>query len=1648
MEMETEESNFVFKTKRNEFAEIAKDQNKNKKHKFTKQDKKVVFPQNPISSEHKINNNTKNDFNQLHMVSSIQFGILGPKEIINLAEVEVNQTDFYENGSNYIPKEHGVLDPRMGSIDKHIPCRTCKQDFINCPGHWGYIALPLPILHYSWIKDYLIPILKCVCFQCGKLRIPKSSKEYKKYVKNINGKWKDKMNTKLIRKLKQICSKSNVCQELVSIDGQIKDLGCGQLQPKYKFVTETIKIRAIFPSKTDVADYQQKIENEQILATPNDIEKDKTTGEYFLNLDAKQIEFILQNVDEEDYFLFGFNNTYFKPTNMVLHYLLVPPICLRLPNKASNTKLTEDWLTKQYQKIVQHCLSLKEVLQQESKIIQSHISTCHHNPNQVHSANYNNSSSTSTSTTNHEPFHNVESHKKLCPSLKTNLIQNQQLVDLHWQALTTDISFLFDTKSFPERPRAASNNLKKEGLNKGFVNRLGSKEGRFRRDIQGKRFDYSSRAVLNQDDSLKQDQLGVPLSIAMKMTVPQIVTNLNQSACEELVLRGAFKYPGCNEICKSNGEKIDLKICSIDRKQLLPLPIGTKLERHIIDGDYLLANRQPSLHRTNMIGFKAKVIKNIKSYIFNEKNAACMNADFDGDEINVSPPRDQIGIAEMATIIAAPKNFITPQSNRPVMGFIQDSLIGSKLLTKKQTFLTKTQFLQLFGLIRFDYKKSFPILPKPAILKPVPLWTGKQLFSLVCPKSFNYKMESDHHIPNHIPDPKFDQTEYHIPSSDTIIQVCDGELMMGNLCKKSLGASGGSMIAYFFLYHGVEINLDFVNNFSKIAIWYVKHMRGFTLCAKDFKPEPNQTKNILETLKTTDQLIQKIKDSDISYHSKESKINRLLEQVTGKHTKNILDLLRSRKDNFNEILGIKGNNSAPSQIIGAFGQLQIRNGQRIDNAFHGRTLPHFKKGDHTSIPKGYIPNHFMGGFSPSALFHHSITARDASSETSHKVPETGYAQRKLSRFMEENKIEYDGTVRDCQGNIIQFQYGDDSFDNMRLLKTGYLPFPDMNLKDYKNKFLWNYSSDEKTKMVFKFTRPRLFYISNMMNQHKRETNQNILKWFKYESSRLEKDRKWVLEWSHCKIFCSPWNFSFLLPTLKRCADYKDWLQNGIKPWEMIQDIIHLQKLLLKDNIYLVEGLETSFMVQLRHELSSRKIIEEYSPTKKSWSDLLTKIRELWISAIIQPGEAIGMCAAQSMGEPTTQMNLNTFQIAGISEKNIQLGIPRMKEMIGASKNNHTPSIAIYLKPEYESNYAFVQKCAKRLVATYLHEIVIDTKIVPNSKFPLNEDKNWVQDYAQLGDDTIWTEHHLSYFQNPCLYNQFSIRLEINSNKLFPVHFTLAEMINHFRKRYQGLDFVYNDVYCAKPIIYIFLKKDTSLKKPSQQIEFHSKNLNLIPEEEEWKWAEEFKNFILEEHLVWGIVGIKKTYVQNINASNTKGFKSLPNDKPKYMIETEGETKKSFHQILELNWINPKKVYSTNMHDIYHKFGIEAARAVIIKEWQVILESYGLYVNPRHFSVAADVMTWIGKLEGFTRTAIGSSIRGDPNPIKNASFEKTWPNFQNAARFSQQDLLKGITEGIMFGKEPRIGTAMIGVFDQNLKPISTNTDFVPIFDYTK
>jgi DNA-directed RNA polymerase subunit A' len=761
----------------------------------------------------------------------------------------------------------------------------------------------------------------------------------------------------------------------------------------------------------------------------------------------------------------------------------------------------------------------------------------------------------------------------------------QDLVDLLQYHVTT--YFDNEVSGIPQAHHRSGRPLKT------ISQRLKGKEGRFRGSLSGKRVDFSSRTVISPDPSLDISEVGVPAEVAKKLTVPEKVSPWNIEHLKKLVINGPTTHPGANYIIRPDGVKIRLEFAG-DRQAISEaLAPGYIVERHLSDGDVVLFNRQPSLHRMSIM---AHFVKVLPYRTFRLHPAVCppYNADFDGDEMNLHVPQGEEARSEALTLMRVQDQLISPRYGGPIIGAIRDFLTAAFLLTKDGVLLPQTQFSNLA--YAGGYRGE---LPPPEISEPTELYTGRQLFSLFLPKDFNYVLTS-----------KWFKAKGGRKEKDVVVKA--GVLKSGVIDKASIGAEEPDTILHRIVKdYGTDAARSFLNSILRVLRAYITSV-GFSFGFDELELGAPAVKEIDDIIGSA---YKKVDDLYKSYDTgklaliKGLRPEQALEQYVMTELSKARDhagrvVERSLPDTNAGIVmaktGARGSSLNLGQMTATVGQQSVR-GKRITRGYYHRALAHFKQLEKNPDAYGFVKSNYREGLDPIEFFFHAMGGREGLVDTAVRTQQSGYMQRRLVNAMEHVRVEYDSTVRDPQGNVIQFTYGEDGVDPSK-------------------------------------------------SDHGRAVN------------------------------------------VDRLVDSQELLDG--KATARIKE---------NEVRALVKEYTSRLNPRLAEELEA--VLKKGELSKKASKAVCEATVGLYKKALVEPGEAMGVVGAQSIGEPGTQMTLRTFHFAGVRERDVTLGLPRLIELVDARKQPSTPTMDVYLDEDHRKSQEAAIAVAREILFTKVGDLV-------------------------------------------------------------------------------------------------------------------------------------------------------------------------------------------------------------------------------------------------------------------------------------------------------------------------------------------------------
>ena len=1349
----------------------------------------------------------------------------------------------------------------------------------------------------------------------------------------------------------------------VSRCGQETDCGCGAKQPDKLKLEGMDGISAIW-SKLDIEDSSQKT---QLLS-------------------VERVKEILERITDEDVNILGFSDLWCRPEWMICSVFSIPPPSVRPSVKQDDSQRMDDDIT-----------------------------------------------------------------HKLCDIVKTNNILKQkidnnsrkEIIDDWTKVLQYHIATLVDN----ELPGIAQAVHRSGRALKAIRQRLKGKDGRIRNNLMGKRVEFSARSVITPDPNIELDELGVPFSIAKNLSYPEIVNKYNKEKLEDLLNNGVDTYTGIKLIIKKSGINITLTKNNIND---IEIEEGDIVHRHILDGDHVLFNRQPSLHKMSMMGHRVRVMDG-NTFRLNVSVTPPYNADFDGDEMNMHAPQSISTVTELRNIASVKYQIISPRENKPIITIVQDTLLGINKLTKGEiikyigtgidsyhfsnntniypikktsekisqdnvetSYFSKNQIMNILcSLSTYD-----GTIPEPSITiningKDVPMWSGKSVISYIIPNNINITMKNNSY--DTLPDDYLNK-----------VIIKNGTVKSGGLDKKIFTATSKGLIHTIYNDLGPERTKDFIDDLQKITSYFLL-IEGFSVGIGDMIADEDTNQKIREVINENKMNIEKIiQEFHLNifenYSGKtnnqyfENKVNSLLNKTLSQ-TSNIGLKNLDQKNRVTNMVnsGSKGKSTNIAQIVACLGQQNVE-GARIPYGFIDRTLPHYNKFDDSSEARGFVENSFISGQTPQEYFFHAMGGREGLIDTAVKTSETGYLQRKLIKSMEDLKVDYDYSVRNNSGCIVQYTYGEDGMDSI-CVESQSLIIMELNTEEICKKFLF----DNKTKWKNLCTKT---VIKNIK---------------KGDYDIIEKEFYKILDhkdyiFKNCLINGKVTNeikYPIHIERITKNICKKNNKLSNITPIEIIKG-----NTILKNKLQVTNQFKNNTIIHILIDihLNPKILISEYNIQKEEYDIILTSIEYLFEKSRISPGEMVGAIAAQSIGEPATQMTLNTFHYAGVSAKsNVTRGIPRLRELLGVTKNLKAPSTTIFLKGDYGNFQNKSQYVKNKLEYTVLKDIVLKNEIFYDPKNTIYEtniegDTKILEIYKEFlslenGEDYDYEET-----------SPWIIRYTFNKELMMENGIVMEDVyLSIMDYDIDKINFIYSDDNSKELIGRVSIKANIQGKE--------DKELNGLYDQSDVLSI--FKNIqedMLSNVVIKGVKNITNIVMSEINVYKQNQGEIISENT--WMLETDGV---NLLNIFNSPYVDYSKTFSNHIIEIFDVLGIEAARSLLIEQITDVVEYEGSYINNRHIEILCDIMTNKGILTAINRQGIN---RGDIGPLAKCSFEDTTDQLIKAGIFGEKDKLNGVSSNIMMGQVINAGTGMCDIFLDEEKMIKelneiniTQEDFI-------
>ncbi|KAI8888789.1 beta and beta-prime subunits of DNA dependent RNA-polymerase [Backusella circina FSU 941] len=1636
-------------------------------------------------------------------VSSVSFSFYEPSEIRKISVKQIVNPVLFDTLGH--PTKGGLYDPALGPYQKTQICSTCSQDHYNCPGHYGHIEIPIPAYNPMFF-DNLYAIMRAKCMSCHHFRISRPqmkkvtaqlkllqhgmineaqaldevlliSKKKEKKASNEDETMEDR-----VEEASQAYSDAN--EYIDYLDKYVKEALANTEARRYAANNYKVTVindvrKTVMTEFMKMCIHQKRCLNCETYSPP--MRRDGAAKLFQMPLTRKEKAFM-----ERKKSMIGDDET---PKDVDKHgQRFITPYEVRKHVQSLFEKEGEVTTLLYGARDPRIPSFIKKATYHMFFIETLAVAPTRFRPPSVMGDKIFESPQNELLTAILKGSHLVRDFSDdLQIASEEEPVDKNKVSRLRNMFVDSIINLQHAVNSFIDSTKNPTTVSQGSTLPPGIRQALEKKEGLFRKHMMGKRVNYAARSVISPDPFIETSEIGIPPVFATKLTYPEPVTPHNIKEMRQAVINGPSKWPGATHV-QNEDQSIDvLADLSIESRIALansllapqsshnaqtgnnPYPtrtqtINKKVFRHLRNGDMLLLNRQPTLHKPSIMAHKARILPGEKTIRMHYANCNTYNADFDGDEMNIHFPQNEIARAEAAFIANTDNQYLVPTSGDPLRGLIQDNVDAGVWVTNRDTFFTKDEYHQLlYGTLRPEIDRTgggkIQLLP-PAIFKPKPLWTGKQVVSTILMNltwgKAQLNMTSKSKVPAKFWGP-------HATEEDKVL-VVDGYLIHGILDKAQFGATAYGLVHSVYEIYGAESAGMLLSILSRLFIKFIQH-HGFTCRMDDLilTDEGNKWRRDLLDNSTGlgDEahleflgLAESAKNANKEVLAKEfrvrmnevirddnklagldnamkAKVNKLTSSITQTCLPN--GLVRPFPKNDMQMMtvsGAKGSNVNATQISCLLGQQELE-GRRVPLMVSGRSLPSFRPFDTSARAGGFVTGRFLTGIRPQEYYFHCMAGREGLIDTAVKTSRSGYLQRCLIKHLEGLRVHYDHTVRDSDGSVLQFHYGEDSLD---VIKAKYL-----------NQFSFSAHNFEALSQKYQ---PKAALEALETKQGEEYAKKALKKPNKYDPALSVYNPG-----THLGVVSE--RFSLAM------KDYVDTNPDGM-PFN-------------KDG-------------------TVSKNNARYASLSKNKFKALMHLK--YLHSLVDAGESVGLLAAQSVGEPSTQMTLNTFHFAGYGAANVTLGIPRLREIImTAARKLKTPTMLLPLRAEVNAKKSsqFCKAASRLTLAQLIDNVSVTEKVSTKSaKNSHKRSKTYsirlnLFDEDDYGEEYRVTPQRVKEVLGTSFIHDLEelIRKDIKGAKK-----GAPEDISKAHKMGDGAsadiddnigdaaqnDYVSdNDQDDAKTASTANKNKERATydesddediemlqesddedvsneqgsddeeeetpkrrSKVSSNGEIESKAVEssrytsrFVFDEDKGAFCEIDMEFPSNTKKILMVSLIEKC-ADSVVVHEVKGISRCfeyinptENDTSK-RLQTEGVNLRgmwAYSDLIDVNEIDTNDIYA-----ILQTYGVEAARNSIIKEIASVFGVYGIKVDRRHLTLIADYMTFEGGFKPFSRIGIGSNVA----PFLKMSFESTCKFLTEATLHGDYDTLDSPSSRIVVGRVVEGGT---GSFDV-LQPLST------------
>lgn len=1120
--------------------------------------------------------------------------------------------------------------------------------------------------------------------------------------------------------------------------------------------------------------------------------------------------------------------------------------------------------------------------------------------------------------------------------------------------------------------------------------RLRGKQGRFRKTQMGKRVQFSGRATIVGDPTLKLTEMGMPLKHAKTLQVEETVQQFNKERLMLYFLNGTKKYPGCTKVIKrDSGAEYGID----NLRENFELEIGDKLLRDIVTGDVIMFNRQPSLKPSNISAVKIVVSEDPEILVYRMNVLLCplYDADFDGDQMNTFCNSAIIARNEIAEMAGIPNFFINHSNSSPLIGELDDSIIGTFELTRATTKFDKYHAMLLFSnctyLPTFTDYSAMPTVDVSRGGKKMPTkyYTGRDIITKVLEET----------PVNFTRDPTWYKSEYskfiNYDPSEIKVVIDRGRHVSGVLDKSSIGkGQTGNLFHVIGNEYGNERALEVMYNVQHLAINYVLQS-GYSIGIMDMLVSDESLKQIHEIesgiIKQSDLITEKLNMGQI-VPPIDKTVGEFYEEMQIAKLKVMDDfmepILKSINPNTNALFklvqsGSKGSISNIFHMNSCIGQILI-NGERIRERFsYKRTLAYFPRFDKSPESRGYITNSYMSGMTSPELVFNSMNARFDFISKALSTSITGEQNRKSIKTLE--SIITNNHRMCVKGRmLIQQFYGEDGLDARKIVKV---KFPTVMLSDDALKTGYHYQSkDAKLQATFdeEFSRikaDRDEYRTLFLKMENSTVNELMTdtRFMPVDPKTILND---IIHEHQDAVKAKPADDAELAAMTSDVATMTENL-----PYLLTNEEYQRNKGEIPDymraGVYLLGVLIRSTLCSMQIKRANRQLL----------TMVLDKIKIVYGNALVDYGTAVGIIAAQSFSAPLTQYMLDAHH-RSVSGGTSKSGVTKAKEVLGAKPTAklEAPSMLISLLPEFHSNKAKAQELANNIEMMNFRQFVVLAQVF-FEKYGEPIHPKYISERAMITE----FQKYNPLLTPPADLNKWCVRFVLNKTAMILKNMNLELIVNKLRETYPDTFIVYTPENSRQIIMRVYIKS-TMFRTVEQ------------------KDIEGLKNSMLDT-TIRGVAGIKIATVTKMIRHKVNGDGSIVRDTDRWGVTTLGT---NLVGVMQMNGVDAYTCQTDAIEETSRVLGIEAARQRIITEIRNIGVSD---VSYRHLSIYADEMTYNGRVTSIERG--GLSTREANNIMLRVGFSAPLQTLEEAGINAMENAIYGLTANLLVGATPQIGT---------------------------